>query len=277
MKLKTRIFCIIALILLVLSSCASLPSDTEHMTVYYFNVGQGDAALAVLDGMTVLFDTGTSESEEKLIAYLERLGVEKLDLLVLSHPHEDHIGGADRVIERFGVESVLMTSADSTDRAYFDLLDAIDAADATVTEATAGVSLTVGDMTLDVLSPDELSGDSNSDSAVVKLTFGETSFLFTGDLDGEAEAKLTNTAGKSLTADVLKVSHHGSNTATSAEFLDAVAPSVAVISCGEDNDYGHPHSDVISRLTERGIAIGRTDEGRTVTVASDGKTVEIKE
>lgn len=277
MNVRNAVLALLIAAVLILCACEedrfAANADDGVLTVYYFNVGQGDAALAVLNDVMILFDAGTNESEEKLAAYLDRLGIEKIDCMVLSHPHEDHIGGADLVAERFEVGCIVMPDSDSDDRCYLDLVDAVTAAGITVFEATSGDSFAFGELTLDVLAPFELTGDANLDSVIAKLTYGEASFLFTGDCEGEAETRLVEKAGNLLEADVLKVGHHGSNTATSEAFLECVRPVIAVISCGQDNDYGHPHSEVISRLDSHGVTVGRTDLGKSVTVSSDGKDV----
>lgn len=277
MTLKRLLWLAFVVLLVVLTACADAQTDKETLCVHYFNVGQGDAALAVLDGTAILFDAGTNESAEKLAAYLNRLGIEKLDCMVLSHPHEDHIGGADTVLERFAVGCVIMPLSDSLDRCYVELVNAVNDAECTVYSAVAGDSYSFGEVVLDVLAPVQITGDANLDSAIVKLTYGETSFLFTGDCEGEAERNLTELAGDTLRSDVLKVGHHGSNTASSSEFLDAVSPKIAVISCAEGNDYGHPHPDVLKRLAEKAVIVERTDLGKSITVASDGKTVRVKD
>lgn len=277
MTLKKLLPLAFAVLLAVLTSCADIQTEKGVLCVYYFNVGQGDAALAVLDGTSILFDAGTNESAEKLAAYLSRLQIEKIDCMVLSHPHEDHIGGADTVLERFKVDSVIMPLSDSLDRCYVELVNAVNDAGCTVYSAVAGDSYSFGEIALDMLAPTSITGDANLDSAIVKLVYGETSFLFTGDCEGDAEQNLINIAGDALRSDVLNVGHHGSNTASSDEFLDAVAPKIAVISCAEGNDYGHPHPDVLKRLAERDIWVERTDLGKSITVTSDGKTVSVKD
>ncbi len=267
---------IFVLLTLIFASCGA-SDGKETLEVYFFNVGQGDAALAVLGDCAILFDAGTDESEEKLAAYLDRLGIKRLEYVVLSHPHDDHIGGADKVLDRYEVGRVIMPETDSTERCVTELFAALDESSAELIAAAAGDEYSIGALTLEVLSPREYTGDANLDSATVKLTYGDTSFLFTGDLEGEAEASLVESAGEKLHADVLKVGHHGSASATSEAFLNAVAPSVAVISCGENNDYGHPHSSVTERLYAYGITVGRTDRGSSIVVISDGKTAWIKE
>ncbi len=277
MTLKRLFLISFALLFVALTACADDQNDKGTLCVYYFNVGQGDAALAVLDGTSILFDAGTNESAEKLAAYFDRLGIKKIDCMVISHPHEDHIGGADTVLERFEVGSVIMPLSDSLDRCYIELINAVNDANCTVYSAVAGDSYSFGEIVLDVLAPANMTGDANLDSAIVKLMYGETSFLFTGDCEGDSEKKLMEIAGEDLRSDVLKVGHHGSNTASSDEFLDAVAPKIAVISCAEGNDYGHPHPNVLKRLTKRDIIVKRTDLGKSIIVVSDGKTVCVKD
>lgn len=249
----------------------------EGMRVYFFNVGQGDAALAVSEGAAILFDAGTNENEERLIAYIERLGIKSIDCMVLSHPHDDHIGGADAVIEAFDVETVIMPDIEADEKSYYELLGCIEDEDCAVYEAYEGEVWQFGDMSVTVLSPWTQFGDANLDGAVVRLDYGETSFLFTGDCEGEAEALLTERAADALDCDVLKVGHHGSDNASSDAFLGAVSPQIAVISCGEYNEYGHPHTNVLSRLSACGAAIARTDRDGTVTVESYGEAVRIVE
>lgn len=281
MKLKKTIkwaaivaVCVAALVYTV---AYYLKPDGGGVTVYYFNVGQGDAALAVSGDTVILFDAGTNESEARLIAYIERLGIKEIDCMVLSHPHDDHIGGADGVIREFDVLSVLMPPRASEERCYHELMDAISDEDCRLINALGGESIAFGELTVTALISDAVFGDENLDSLVSRLDFGETSFLFTGDCEGEAETALTEKYKDAVDCDVLKVGHHGSKGATSAEFLAAVTPDIAVISCGKDNEYGHPHVSVLDRLTSAGAVIFRTDEGGTVTVVSDGVNVSVEE
>ncbi len=244
------------------------------LTVYYFNVGQADAALALAGDTAILFDAGTNESEERLIAYLERLGVEKIDCMVLSHPHDDHIGGADGVMNKFRVLSVMMSSFGSEERCYMELLDAIEEEGCRIIEADGGESFAFGGLSVTALTTDTVFGDANLDSLVSRLDFGSTSFLFTGDCEGDAEAAIITKYANAVDCDVLKVGHHGSKNATSAELLAAVTPKLAVISCGAQNEYSHPHESVLDRLSSAGAEIFRTDLDGTVKVTSDGETVQ---
>ncbi len=283
MKKALKISAVIFLVMLTVAACIwsyisqLTMADRGGLSVYFFDVGQADAALVLWEDGAILFDAGTVESSPKLSAYLSRLGVGTLDCAVFSHPHDDHIGGAETVFEEINVKSVLMPDLTANDvPVYETLLSSIEAEQCTVYEAVYGRRLEFGDVILTVLSGSEVSGDLNMDSAVVKLTYKGVSFLFTGDLEGEAETSIVTAAGGLLDADVLKVGHHGSGNGTSEEFLNAVTPDIAVISCALDNDYGHPHADVITRLTHHGVEIHRTDTEDMVLIESDGKAVWVR-
>lgn len=252
-------------------------SSEGLLSVYFFDIGQGDAALAVWDDGAILFDAGTNESEEKLVSYIKRLGVRTIDCAVFSHPHEDHIGGADKIFESFVVESVIKPDIYADSRCYDAMEEGIKNEKCAVYEAAYGMEYNFGDVTLSVLAPEGEYGNLNLDCAVIMLEYGDVSFLFTGDCEGEAEDDLTERLGSELEANVLKVGHHGSANATGEVFLNMVMPDIAVISCGRNNDYGHPHEEVLSRLESHGIDVRRTDLENTVTVVSDGNKVWVKE
>lgn len=274
--IKTVAIAVVLVAALVYTVAYYLRSD-DGLYVYYFNVGQADAALAVCGDTVILFDAGTNESEVRLIAYIERLGIKDIDCMVLSHPHDDHIGGADGVIREFNVLSVLMPLTPSDERCYLSLMDAIEEEGCRIIEAAGGESFTFGELTVTALIQSTVFGDENLDSLVSRLDYGKTSFLFTGDCEGKAETALTAEYTEAVNCDVLKVGHHGSNGATSDEFLAVVTPKIAVISCGADNEYGHPHVSVLDRLASVGAEIFRTDEGGTVALVSDGMSVRVNE
>ncbi|MCD8003377.1 MAG: MBL fold metallo-hydrolase [Clostridia bacterium] len=249
-----------------------------ELSVYFFDVGQGDAALAVWDGGAILFDAGTNESQYKLTAYIESLGVDTIDCAVFSHPHEDHIGGADEVLKNFDVLSVLMPDAVSEYSTYEVMMEYIEEEGCSVYEAYAGLSLTYGDVTLTVLSPVGYYDELNLESAVVRLDYGDVSYIFMGDCETEAEADALDFMGEdAFDADVIKIGHHGSYSATSTSLLDAVTPEIAVISCGRDNEYGHPSETVLSRLEEYGVTVYRTDTDGTVVITTDGTDIRYSE
>lgn len=243
--------------------------------VYYLDVDQADSIFIQLPNEeNMLIDAGTKDSGEVIVSALESLGVSTINYLVATHPHADHIGGMQEVVENFGIESIYMPQAATDTKTFENLLLAIKEKGNTITTAKAGV---------EILSNENLSAvfvapnsdkydDLNNYSAVIKLTFGETSFVFTGDAEKLAEDEIR----ANIKCDVLKVGHHGSNTSTSKNFLKKTEPTYAVISCGVDNSYGHPHKEVMERLENAGIEIYRTDVSGTIEAVSDGNEITFK-
>lgn len=268
---------IIAAIIAAAAACAPSAPTRGEAYARYFNVGQGDAAVFVWDGGAVLFDAGTNDSEDKLVSYLRAMGVDRLDAMVLSHPHDDHIGGADAVLHACDVGEVIMPSSSGDEEDEEALFAAVEDEGCPLYEAKAGDVYEFGDVKVEILSPLSYTGDANDDSAVAVLTFGKMRFMFTGDIESGGEAALLNAYGAdALDVDVLKVAHHGSSTSTREDFLEAVSPDIAVISCGVDNDYGHPHAEVVERLESHGVEVMRTDMDGAVTVYTDGESVYTK-
>ena len=258
---------------------ASQTAPEGTLQVYYFDVGQADSELICLPtGEHILIDAGTSSTQEELVRQLRSLGAETLDLVVATHPHADHIGGMAAVLEELTVEQIVMpvTSGDSTPttQTYETLLDAIEAEGLTVTPAQAGEEIwNGGGASLQVLAPNAQSyGDLNDYSVVLRLVYGADSFLFTGDAEETSEEEMLS-RGYTLSATVLKCGHHGSETSTSQPFLDAVRPQYAVISCGVDNDYGHPDQVTLDRLEAAGAEVFRTDLQGTIVASTEGSGV----
>lgn len=250
-----------------------------ELSVHYIDVGQGDAELIIApDGEIMLIDTGTSDSKEFLVEYLKKYNISTIKYLVLTHPHADHIGGASLVLDEFVIKNVIMPYAVSTTSTYEKTLEKIDAEGCKVifTEPKSRYELGIAKFT--VLGPVEnYSNDLNNQSAVIRLDYGETSFLFTGDAEAKSEADMLDFYNKSeFKADVLKLGHHGSSTSTSEDWLLAVSPKYAVISCGKDNEYLHPHREILSLLKENGVIKLRTDELGSIVFTSSGKEVELK-
>ena len=264
----------------ILSNATDAAVIPEGSTsVYFIDVGQGDCELIrTPDGQNILIDAGTNATGDKLVQYLEQLGVEQIDTLIATHPHEDHIGGMDEVVNAFPIGDVYLPKvADSqtpTTRTYERLLDAIADKGLSITPGRGGMTILDDDgIKLEFLAPNADSyADLNSYSIVAKLTCGQKSFLFTADAEADSEEEMLH-AGYDLRSDVLKCGHHGSSTSTSAAFLQAVQPTYAVISCGVDNDYGHPHRETLDKLNDAGVQIYRTDEQDTILAVCDGTDV----
>lgn len=264
------------------SESTDITSKTERdLEVRYIDVGQGDSTLVLLpDGKNMLIDAGTNSGAKSLVKELKNSGIEKIDYLIATHPHEDHIGGMDNVINEFEIGKIYMPKVDSsqtpTTKTYEDVLDAVSDKGLKISRGKGGDRIIKGE-NLDVMfvAPNSSKySDLNSYSIAVKLEYGETSFLFMGDAEQDSEKEIID-SGYNIEANVLKCGHHGSNTATSKDFVEKVSPKYAVISCGKKNSYGHPHEETLDTLNEFGVKIYRTDTDGTVTVKSDGSKITI--
>lgn len=241
-------------------------------TVTFLDVGQGDAVLVGQDGQYCLIDTGTSESQDTLVRDLRQADIETLNYLVLTHPHADHTGGAMAVLENFPVDTLLLpdwqpANADSSDWPDGLIEQAADVG-TTVAVTEAGESYTLGSSTLQVLlggNAETGKDDPNNASLCLLFEAGSFRYLATGDAEKEVEQTLVDRYGSGLAADLYKAGHHGSSTSSTEALLSVVRPQAAVISCGVDNDYGHPHAETLRRLADAGAAIYRTDTMGTIT------------
>ena len=245
---------------------------TENLTVHFLDVGQGDCTLLTQGEHAMLIDAGDNDQGTRVQSYLEYLGISSLDYLVLTHPDADHIGGADVVIYKFDCNTILMPERTADTRTYDDVIQAMKSKNDTATHPEVGDTYVFGESSFTILSPARNYEDSNDCSIVLRLTPGSNTFLFTGDAEEEAENDML-ASGMDLSADVLKVGHHGSSTSTCDAFLDAVAPTYAVISCGTGNSYGHPHAETLNKLRAAGVKMFRTDDQGTITVTSEGSTL----
>lgn len=247
-------------------------SDLE---LHFIDVGQGDAAMLITDEATVVIDCGPTSSADVLCEYIKER-CDKIDCLVISHPHEDHMGGASVLIEEFEIGEIIMEGYDEFENDapvfYERAYDAMVEHELYPVLAVPGEVHTYGDITLEILAPLEDNGDRNNNSIVLRAEVDGVSAIFTGDAETKAEEELLETFYESLDADVLKIGHHGSSTSTSEAFLTAVSPDVAVISCGDGNSYGHPHGETLQLLRKYSIDYYRTDEnGSVVLVCRDGE------
>ena len=243
-------------------------------TVHVIDVGQGDSILVKNGEHAMLIDAGERGNDQKILDYLRANSVEKLDYIVATHPHSDHIGSMPKVIEGIEVDNVIMPklpkSMVPTTSIYQKLIKAVKASGAKVISAKAGDTYTLGDAKITVVGPVGTPDDLNNASVVLKVVYGKNSFLFTGDAEAKSEKQILAN-GADIKADVLKLGHHGSSTSTSEEFLRVVSPSLALISCGKDNDYGHPHKETLEKLEKYNIPYERTDIKGTIVVGSDGE------
>lgn len=220
----------------------------------------------------MLIDGGNVEDSSLIVSYLADQGVEKLDYVVCTHAHEDHVGGLSGALNKYPAGEVLSPVTEYSSKAFGNFVKYTQAQGLELTVPQAGDQWTVGEASITVLGPQKDYDETNNTSIVLRTDYGETSFLFTGDAERESEQDLLD-AGVSLDADVLKVGHHGSSTSTSYAFLREVSPEYGVISVGQDNDYGHPNDEVLSRLRDADVELYRTDLQGHIVAVSDGKEV----
>lgn len=244
----------------------------QDLQVHFLDVGQGDATLITNDGQSMLIDAGDNTMGTKVQLYLQKQNIKKLDYLIGTHPDADHIGGLDVIITKFECDTIFMPDVEKDTQTYNDVVEAIDRKGYQYLEPDVGERFTLGDASITVIAPNSIYEDMNNASIGILIEHGENSFLFTGDAEEEAEYDMLNN-GLDLNADVYKVGHHGSSSSTCREFLKAIDPDYAVISCGAENDYGHPHSETLNKLREQGIQVFRTDEQGTIVAVSDGQKV----
>lgn len=268
------------------SAVNSFIDKDADLEIHYIDVGQGDCSLIKWEGAAVLIDCGERENADKVLKYLEKQGVEKLDIIIATHPHSDHIGAMGDIISEIDADRVIApkVSADMTPttKTYERFLTALQEKALKLTAAKPGTVYALMGKTsasmekqppkLEILAPAADYDDLNNYSVVVRMTYGNTSYLFTGDAEAEAEKDILN-SGADVSADVLKAGHHGSSTSTSEKFLEAVSPEICVIQCGEGNSYGHPHAEILERLESFGVKCFRNDISGTVIIYSDGEEI----
>ncbi len=249
------------------------PSIGDMLKVHYIDVGQGDSILIQNKNLNMLIDGGTRESAEKLLSYLKSNNISTLDYVVATHPHEDHIGSLDDVINNFDVGNVWMPKKSASTRVFSDLAQAISNKGLKAKQPEVGSSIKLADVNITVLAPvrDDYT-DTNDWSIGLKVEYKNNSFILTGDAESTSESDILET-NLNLKADVLKAGHHGSSTSTSEQFLAKVNPTYAVISLGEGNSYGHPHIETLQKFKDNNIIVYRTDRNGTIVANSDGNKI----
>ena len=280
--MKKKIFALILALALLLSGCVEVqivPAETgvsgDGLTVQYIDVGQADCALIECGGEYLLIDGGNRDDSQLVVSYLEQQGVKELSAVVCTHAHEDHVGGLPAVLAVYPTKAVYAPTRTYSSNIFDKFVYYTDQQGLEITIPAPGDQFSLGEAAVTVLGPVKSYAETNDTSIVLRIDYGETSFLFTGDMETEAENDMLDYwEGKmDWKTDVLKVGHHCSNTSTGYRFLNEVSPEYGVISLGKDNSYGHPHKEPMSRLKQAGVVILRTDELGTIQAVSDGKGV----
>ncbi len=254
-----------------------IPENTvsSSFEIHYIDCGQGDSILLRSENETMLIDASNNKDGEAIVSYLKNQGIKKLDYVVGTHPDADHIGGLDTVINSLSIGKVYMPKKQNNTKTFEDVLTAIKNKGLKISSPKPGTEITLGDVKLTILGPiNYYDDDNNNNSIVIRAVHGQNSFLFMGDAELQEETDLID-AGVNLNATVLKVGHHGSSSSTSRYFLDKVNPKYAVISCGEDNKYGHPHKETLTYLEMFNTKVYRTDLEKTIIMKSDGSNLDI--
>ncbi|APC83265.1 ComEC/Rec2 family competence protein [Clostridium botulinum] len=285
MKLKKKnliITCLLICLSIVFTACSQQSSNavntsnkSNELKVHYIDVGQGDSILVQTKDKNILIDAGTRKSSDSLISYLKKQHIKKLDYVIATHPHEDHIGGMPKVIEEFEISNFYAPKKTANTKIFKDMILQLKKKNLKINVAKKGISLDLSNnSSLDFLAPVKDNYENTNDSsAVVKLTHGNTKFLFTGDAEKTSEKDILN-SNEDLSSNVLKIGHHGSHSSSSKEFLDKINPKIAIISCGKNNDYGHPHKETMKELNKRNIEVYRTDIDGNIVLTSDGENIK---
>ena len=246
---------------------------TTDLKVYFFDVGQADSILITNNGHNMLIDAGNNEDGPKLVKYIkEDLGITEFDYLIGTHPHEDHIGGLDDIINNFDIKKIYLPDITTTTKTFEDVLDAISSKELTITIPKIGETFKLGEADLNIIYTGTNTSDLNSTSIIIKMIFGNYSYLFTGDTTSEIEKLILK---ENIDVDVLKVAHHGSKYSSSLEFLKKATPSYAIISVGKNNSYNHPSSETINNLKKYTNNIYLTSELGTILLTSNGQTIDV--
>lgn len=245
---------------------------SSNLNITYLDVGQADSILIQNEGHNMLIDAGNNEDGPLLVQYFKEQNITKFDYLIATHPHEDHIGGMDDIINNFDIEKIYMPDVTTTTKTFLDVLDAIEKKNMIFNIPKISQTFTLGHTLFQVIYTGNDQKNLNNTSIVLKASFKNTSYLFTGDATSDVEKKILN---KNIQATVLKVGHHGSKYSTTTDFLNKVNPKYAIISVGKNNSYNHPNQQTIKKLEQNNIEIHRTDQEGSIFLESDGKNIKI--
>lgn len=257
---------------IITSVSENIVIDNSKLNILFFDVGQADCQLIISNGQSLLIDAGNSKDGEKIVNAIRGLGITKLDYVIGTHVHEDHVGGMSYIIDSFDIVTFYLPyNTTSTTSFYKKLLTSLTNKELEITEATVGDKFQIGNAVCEIMEVDNSEPENiNEESIVVELTYGNQKYLFMGDAEKANEDKR-----QWNDVDVLKVGHHGSNTSSSQNFLNQVLPEIAIISVGEGNSYGLPKDKILDRLNKLGSTIYRTDSDGTIHLVSDGENNEI--
>ena len=283
--LRLAALALAAVLVLGLTACDSLPDSGGHTVkpstgssqpfeMHFIDVGQALSVLVECDGQFMLYDGGNVDDGSLVVSYLQKQGVEQLQYVFCSHAHEDHVGGLAAVMAKFPAGHAYSPVTESSTKCFNDFVKYTQQQGLQLEVPSVGTVWPLGSATVTLLGPVTQYSETNNTSLVLRIDYGDTSFLLTGDMEKTAETDLVN-SGANLKADVLQVGHHGSSTSTGYLFLNVVLPEMGVISCGTGNKYGHPHEETLSILRDAKVDVYRTDLQGTITIGSDGQNFTV--
>ncbi|SKA90092.1 Metal-dependent hydrolase, beta-lactamase superfamily II [Caloramator quimbayensis] len=261
-----------------ISDSPSSPKENQRgvLTISFIDVDQGDAILIKTpNGKFVLVDSGSQNEKEKFFKFISRQNIEIFDALIATHPHEDHIGNMDEIVSNYKVLNIYMPKVTSNTATFRSLMEAVKDKSLKIKNAYNGVNFDLDGVKFEFLAPNNSRYDDlNNYSAVLKITYANKSFMLMGDAEKLSEGEILKN-NENLKADVIKIGHHGSSSSSAKSFISAVSPKYAVISCGKDNDYGHPHRETIKLLNDFKVNILRTDMDGTIIFSTDGENIKV--